>query len=99
MSDFTSLPKYARLHIAELNREIESLRAQLDGDNADSDVSIYGSVRPLPRNSAIVFSLPGEAIIAARKDGYLEIRTNDGALEVQSQSSNVIKVRTGKWWS
>jgi len=104
-----SLPKWAQQRIEDLDRKIAELErrvALLSEGPAESDTVIPGGGtypdRELGLGVRIGFRLPTGTIEAhVNREGYLEVRAtglDTGALVAQPQSSNVLRVKSDRWW-
>jgi hypothetical protein len=101
--DVTKLPKWAQDHITVLERDLAHWKAKAsDGpEGADTFVRYYGTDdKPLGTEPTILFVLDGrEAGLQVRKEGgVLLVSSIDGAVGVQPQSSNVVRIRTEGYW-
>lgn len=99
------LPKWAQQQLTYLRSEIRRVRAevaQLSHAVGPTDTFLWGGPRedhlPLPKNARIEFAMDGvdyRNLSVGRnyqEPQWLEIMGND-TLEIQSQSSNVIRIR------
>lgn len=105
---FERLPKWAQQEIERLQRSVEWWQQQASVGPEDSTVFAEphsDAPRPLGTDPVVRFQNPLDPQsmldVMRMKPGsaVLEIRSNQGAIEVSPQSGNVIRVRATDWWN
>ena len=102
--DVSTLPRWARLRIESLTRDLEEHQAHARASATPEKTNVFitsfdhATNIGLPKDSHVCFRLDGTGASAnvvevSHRGGDLEIRARDGALIVLPQISNVIHVQ------
>lgn len=97
------LPKWVQLEFKKLQGQVDALSKQLDQiENVSGKMKwrevLSSRTHGIPEIAVVEADIDGGDVSVLVQDGYLSVSSNRGALIVQPQSANVVRIRCGEFW-